>query len=128
MNYHPAAWVRDFRIKHGQLSANLPTLPPYDQLMDELDKVTEEYIELAEAVVAAENLVHIAKELGDNIIVIHSLAQLLGIPLENVVQRVADSNATKDSVAGYTGKVPKGPNYKPPFLHDLIYPEEMYRC
>ena len=66
----------------------------------------------------------LAKELGDILYVTFGAAEMFGIDLDVVFNRVHESNMSKLGEDGKPiyredGKVLKGPNYKPPFLEDL---------
>ena len=71
---------------------------------------------------SVENLL---KEMADVQYTLSGMAVAFGLPLVNAFERVHESNMSKfndDGRPDYDdhGKVIKGPNYKPPFLGDLI--------
>lgn len=67
----------------------------------------------------------VAKELADLLYVVFGAAETFDIDLDVVFNRVHNSNMSKLGEDGKPiyredGKVMKGPNYKPPFLEDLV--------
>ncbi len=64
------------------------------------------------------------KELADLQYVLSGMVVALGIPMEEVFKRVHQSNMSKlvngKVLKREDGKFLKGPNYKPPFLDDLV--------
>ena len=67
----------------------------------------------------------LTKEIADNIYVLIGTAVTLGLPLNEVFNRVHASNMSKLGEDGKPiyredGKVLKGPNYQPPHLEDLF--------
>ena len=68
---------------------------------------------------------HVLKELADLIYVCFQYAANEGWNLDEALERVHQSNMSKLGADGKPiyredGKVLKGPNYKPPFMGDLI--------
>lgn len=71
------------------------------------------------------NKEHLLKELADLTYVIYGTAEAFGWDLDEAIKRVHASNMTKLGVDGKPmyrgdGKVMKGPNYKEPYLGDLV--------
>lgn len=65
----------------------------------------------------------VAKELADILVVTYGAADVWGIPLDAVLERVHDSNMTKlgpQQQKRADGKITKGPHYVPPTLTDLF--------
>lgn len=65
------------------------------------------------------------KELADLVFVAYQLAALLGLDLDEAVNRVFVSNMSKvddngNPIFNEKGKIMKGPNYQPPNLEDLV--------
>ena len=91
--------------------------------------ITEEYKEVLEAFWEG-TYEELAKELADLLYVVNGMAATYGIPLDEVFNRVHESNMSKlgeDGKPVYRddGKVMKGPNYKEPDLSGLRpLPEE----
>ena len=97
----------------------------------QLTLITEEYKELIEALdeacafiqnpYARENAL---KELADLVYVCFQLAAACGWELDEALDRVHQSNLSKlvdgKPLKREDGKVLKGPNYKPPYLQDLV--------
>lgn len=66
---------------------------------------------------------NVAKELADLLVVTYGAADLWGIPLDDVLERVHESNLTKlgaDQESRPDGKIVKGPHYVAPDLTDLF--------
>ena len=93
--------------------------------------ISEEYIELLDAHVEALNYPNhdpskelCLKELADLVFVIFQYAAAAGWELDVALDRVYESNMSKlvdgKPVKNKAGKVTKGPNYKPPYLADLV--------
>ena len=98
---------------------------------NQLTLITEEYKELIEAlddcaayVQNPRARVHALKELADLVYVAFQLAAACGWELDEALDRVHQSNLSKlvdgKPLKREDGKVLKGPNYKPPYLEDLI--------
>ena len=100
-------------------------------LRTQLNLISEEYGELNEAYVSA--CTHIQnkrareeclKELADLVYVAFQFAAAAGWELDEALDRVHKSNMSKlvdgKPVKRDDGKVLKGPNYKPPYLEDLL--------
>ena len=73
----------------------------------------------------AANAVEALKELADLVYVCYQYAENLGWDLDEALDRVHRSNMSKLGEDGQPiyrndGKVLKGPNYKPPYLKDLV--------
>lgn len=72
-----------------------------------------------------EHEVHIMKELCDLIFVCYQFAAAYNLDVDTAMDRIFESNMSKlgdDGKPIYRadGKVLKGPNYRPPFLDDLV--------
>jgi predicted HAD superfamily Cof-like phosphohydrolase len=84
--------------------------------------IAEEYEELVAACDEAEAL----KEMADLVYVVYQLAAAKAWNLDAALYRVHKSNLSKlvngKPLRREDGKVLKGPNYKPPYLDDLIQP------
>jgi len=98
---------------------------------NQLTLITEEYKELVEALDEAcayvqnpRARVNALKELADLVYVAFQLAAACGWELDEALDRVHQSNLSKlvdgKPLKREDGKVLKGPNYKPPYLEDLI--------
>jgi predicted HAD superfamily Cof-like phosphohydrolase len=98
---------------------------------NQLNLISEEYAELNEAFVSA--VAHIQnkkarvdclKELADVVYVAFQFAAAAGWELDEALDRVHISNMSKlvdgKPLKREDGKVLKGPNYKPPYLEDLV--------
>ena len=89
----------------------------------QLSLIAEEYFELIEAV-RDEPEENQLKELADLVYVAFQYAAARGWPLDEALDRVYESNMSKlvdgKPLRREDGKVLKGPNYKPPYLEDLL--------
>ena len=85
--------------------------------------IVEEFEEFIEAV-ENEPDEHQLKELADLVYVAFQYAAARGWPLDEALDRVYESNMSKlvdgKPLRREDGKVLKGPNYKPPYLEDLL--------
>jgi len=86
--------------------------------------IDEEWSEFHEAY-HHEPLDHVLKELADLVYVCYQYAAHEGWDLDEAMNRLHESNLSKlddegNPIFRADGKVLKGPNYKPPFLGDLI--------
>lgn len=68
---------------------------------------------------------HVLKEMADLAYVCYQFAACMGWDLDEALRRVHASNMTKFGDDGrptiVNGKVQKGPNYRPPYLDDLVH-------
>jgi predicted HAD superfamily Cof-like phosphohydrolase len=120
----PLEMVREFAIKMNQ-PLDHPWMygDGYDIHLESLrfSLVSEEFLEF-EAAKDKENLL---KELADLVYVTYGYAATFGLDLDEAVSRIHISNLSKldddgKPVKNDVGKVVKGPNYKPPYLGDLL--------
>ena len=97
----------------------------------QLNLISEEYAELNEAYLEACNNIqnkrareNCLKELADLVYVCFQFAAAAGWELDDALDRVHESNMSKlvdgKPLKREDGKVLKGPNYKPPYLTDLV--------
>lgn len=110
----------------------IPPVPVYqgDARLEQFAKIlqdeVDEQAEICPLVGDLEKLVSLADWLGDVIVYCASEARRNGIPIEQVLQIIMDSNASKLGADGQPiiadGKVQKGPNYwKPePKIRELL--------
>lgn len=68
---------------------------------------------------------HVLKELADLAYVCYQMAAFLGVDLDAALDRVHASNMSKlddngNAIYSASGKVVKGPNYREPYLNDLV--------
>lgn len=123
----PLEMVKEFAVSMGQPLDMIH--PAYGQHTDialdtelmRMNLIDEEFVELLTAD-SAENLL---KELADLVYVIYGYAATFDLDLDEAVRRVHESNMSKlgdDGKPIYRddGKVLKGPNYKPPYMKDLL--------
>ena len=89
----------------------------------QLSLIAEEWEEFLDAV-ADEPDENQLKELADLVYVAFQYAAARGWELDEALDRVYESNMSKlvdgQPLRREDGKVLKGPNYKPPFLEDLV--------
>ena len=85
--------------------------------------IAEEFQEFNEAV-SDESVENQLKELADLVYVCFQYAAAQGWELDEALDRVYESNMSKlvdgKPLRREDGKVLKGPNYKPPYLEDLL--------
>lgn len=123
----PVDMVREFHTTYDLPIADKPGHPSTDRIKLRRDLISEEYWEYDEGV-NKEDLLNIAKELADIIYVVYGAALEYGIPLDEVVAAVHESNMSKLDVDGSVirredGKVLKGPNYKEPDIESILFPD-----
>jgi len=93
--------------------------------------ISEEYIEFLDSHIEVVNYPNhdaskemALKELADLVFVCYQYAAAAGWELDEALDRVYESNMSKlvdgKPVKNEFGKVTKGPNYKPPYLADLV--------
>lgn len=94
---------------------------------EELDAELEELQRLCNGGknIPIQNLINTLKEFADLQYVLSGAAVTFGFPLDTAFNRVHESNMSKldddgKPVKDTGGKVLKGPNYRPPFLEDLV--------
>ena len=116
MNFMPEAIA--FRRAMGQTIGS----PTDAEIELQFNLISEEYEELVSACDEAEAL----KEMADLVYVVYQLAAAKAWNLDAALYRVHRSNLSKlvngKPLRREDGKVLKGPNYKPPYLADLIQP------
>ncbi len=82
------------------------------------------YTDIGEYDTEVEPDINQLKELADLVYVCFQYAATRGWPLDEALDRIYASNMSKlvDGKPAYRedGKVLKGPNYKPPYLEDLV--------
>ena len=119
----PSEAVREFHTKFG-----IPKAHPSDiqSVNFRMRLIEEEFHEVMEAGAELPNdQLHLLKELADLTYVIYGTAEAFGWNLDEAVKRVHESNMSKLGVDGKPiyrkdGKVLKGPNYREPYLGDLV--------
>jgi phosphoribosyl-ATP pyrophosphohydrolase len=114
MNFLPDA--KAFRRVMGQKVGN----PTSEEIALQFRLIREEYEELVSACEEAETL----KEMADLVYVVYQLAAAMDWNLDEALRRVHQSNLSKlvdgRPLRREDGKVLKGPNYKLPYLDDLV--------
>ena len=125
MDKTPSESVKEFHLAFGHPIAEKPGIPEDKELALLRERLIEE--ESREVIDACwkGNINEIAKELADLIYVIHGMALVYGIPLDEVFEAVHNSNMSKLDENGNVlyredGKVLKGPNYEPPNIQEII--------
>lgn len=99
-------------------------------LREEFEELDAELVELQSLCnrgknIPIQNLINTLKEFADLQYVLSGAAVTFGFPLDEAFTRVHESNMSKldddgKPIKDTGGKVLKGPNYKPPFLEDLV--------
>jgi NTP pyrophosphatase (non-canonical NTP hydrolase) len=102
------------------------SIDPDDELTQDmqLSLIREEFDELVESHLNDENKAHTLKELADLVFVCYQYAIARNWNLDTAMKRVFESNMSKfvdgKPLRREDGKILKGPDYKPPFLDDLV--------
>jgi NTP pyrophosphatase (non-canonical NTP hydrolase) len=105
------------------------SIDPDDELTQDmqLTLIKEEFDELMEAHInedTASDKAHTLKELADLVFVCYQYAVARNWNLDTAMKRVFESNMSKfvdgKPLRREDGKILKGPDYKPPFLDDLV--------
>lgn len=121
----PSESVKEFHVAFGHPIAEKPGIPADKELVMLRERLIEE--ETREVIDASwkGDLTNLAKELADLIYVIHGMALVYGIPLDEVFEAVHNSNMSKLDENGKPvyredGKVLKSDNYEPPNIQEII--------
>jgi NTP pyrophosphatase (non-canonical NTP hydrolase) len=105
------------------------SIDPDDELIQDmqLTLIKEEFDELMEAHINEDTVadrIHTLKELSDLVFVCYQYAIARNWNLDTAMKRVFESNMSKfvdgKPLRREDGKILKGPDYKPPFLDDLV--------
>lgn len=117
--------VKEFHEAFGHPINNKPTLVSDDEAYLREQLITEENEEFIDASIN-KNLTAIADALGDLVYVCYGTALVYGIDLDKVIEEIHASNMTKLQPDGSVlyradGKVLKGPDYREPDIHGVIY-------
>lgn len=105
------------------------SIDPDDEIVQDLQLtlIKEEFTELMEAHLnedTEEDKINTLKELADLVFVCYQYAIARNWNLDTAMKRVFESNMSKlvdgKPLRREDGKILKGPNYKPPFLDDLV--------
>jgi NTP pyrophosphatase (non-canonical NTP hydrolase) len=105
------------------------SIDPDDELTQDmqLTLIKEEFDELMEAHINEDvdaDKAHTLKELADLVFVCYQYAVARNWNLDTAMKRVFESNMSKfvdgKPLRREDGKILKGPDYKPPFLDDLV--------
>ena len=105
------------------------SIDPDDELTQDmqLTLIKEEFDELMEAHINEDSVadrIHTLKELADLVFVCYQYAIARNWNLDTAMKRVFESNMSKfvdgKPLRREDGKILKGPDYKPPFLDDLV--------
>jgi len=105
------------------------SIDPDDEIVQDmqLSLIREEFDELVEAHLNEEqesDKAHTLKELADLVFVCYQYAIARNWNLDTAMKRVFESNMSKfvdgKPLRREDGKILKGPDYKPPFLDDLV--------
>lgn len=125
-NRSPEEMLREF---HGTFGHHIEPSPRYPEDVNvhtlRVNLLREEYNEVLEAY-AERDIEHLTKELADLVYVTYGMAVAFGIPLDEVVAAVHESNMSKLGDDGQPiyresdRKVLKGPNYRPPDIGAIL--------
>lgn len=124
----------DVRVFMETYKQGIRTTPEMDAEKDEALKklryelVREEVEELADAF-EANDIVGVADALTDILYVVYGAGHAFGINLDDTFAEVQRSNMSKLGADGQPifrddGKVLKGPNYTPPDLKKILFPDD----
>lgn len=117
-NFHDGAGVKTYtemNDKELQTAASLR----YKLIREESNEVMAELIKVTNG---RWNVLEVAKELADLLVVVYGTADVFGIPLDAVFDEVMKSNMSKleGMELREDGKILKGPNYQPPDLYGVL--------
>jgi NTP pyrophosphatase (non-canonical NTP hydrolase) len=102
------------------------SIDPDDEIIQDmqLSLIREEFDELIDAHLSEGDKAHTLKELADLVFVCYQYAIARNWNLDTAMKRVFESNMSKfvdgKPLRREDGKILKGPDYKPPFLDDLV--------
>ncbi len=105
-----------------------PSFPPPATVVLRTGLIDEENKELKDAI-AKSDIVEVADALIDLLYVIYGMGIEFGLPMNKLFDEVHESNMTKFDDLGKPifrasdMKVMKGPNYRPPNLKKILFPE-----
>lgn len=119
--------VREFTTAFKQEIRKEPGFPDKNTQLLRLELIAEELNEFYDAM-EEEDIIGVADALTDILYVTYGAGLAFGIDLDKCFAEVQRSNMTKlgdDGMPIYRedGKVLKGPNYDPPNLKKIIFPE-----
>lgn len=125
MSYNPQAAVRQFHEAFGCThNKDVTELNAATRLL-RARLITEEAAEFV-AAVAKNDTVQIADAIADLLYVTYGAAVSFGMDAQKLFEEVHRSNMTKTATRDGSGKVLKGPNYQPPNLGKILWPDELY--
>ena len=117
--------AKEFRTKYDIANSRVQGIRSYQKSL-----IVEEFNEFLQAegflfMHGKNHQEHALKELADLVYVCYQYAENMGWFLDEALCRVHESNMSKLGEDGKPiyredGKVLKGPNYKPPYLQDLV--------
>ena len=117
--------AKEFRTKYNIANSRVQGIRSYQKSL-----IVEEFNEFLEAegflfMHGKNHQEHALKELADLVYVCYQYAENMGWFLDEALHRVHQSNLSKlgedgEPIYREDGKVLKGPNYKPPYLQDLV--------
>lgn len=111
--------VKAFHEKFGLPISNIPVFPhAFDNAL-RVRLMLEELAELTTELNTGSKE-SIAKEIADLLYVVYGTAVTLGIPINDVFDKVHKSNMTKSSETDEGGKIIKGKDYKPVNMEELL--------
>ena len=118
--------VKEFMNAFDQDVYYKPRFPNEETMELRYELINEELQEFGDAMFKAEGtIVDVADALSDLLYVVYGAGHAFGVDLDKCFAEVHRSNMSKlggDDKPIYRedGKVMKGPNYKPPYLEDLV--------
>lgn len=122
-----AAMVREFHESFGLSMRFRPGFQPDNERAMRVEILAEEFREYINAE-DVDDLVEVADALADMAYVIYGTALTYGIDLDAVIDEVHASNMSKlgddgNPIYRPDGKVLKGPNFRPPNIEEVLWPE-----
>ena len=111
--------VEEFREKHALATFDYPYRGYTEERFLHARLISNEAAEAVEAL-QFKSVAEIAKELADVLYVCYGCAAELGIPLDEVFEKVHQSNMTKDTRLDEGGKIAKGDDYIPVDMETLL--------
>lgn len=107
--------VEQFNTVYGVPIHIKPTLPTFDDKTRIFNLISEEFKEMDEAL-DEDDIVHLAKELGDILYITAQQMNAQGLPVDAILREIHASNMSKLDDEGMPiyredGKVLKGPNF-----------------
>ena len=125
MSYTPQKNVEEFHKAFGCIANDKTTDLNAATRLLRARLITEEAAEFVSAC-AKNDIVGIADAIADLLYVTYGAAVSFGMDAQALFNEVHKSNMTKSASRDGSGKVLKGPNYRPPNLEKILWPDELF--